>query len=278
MKSRKKRANRGAHYLHGYSEKEQKRLYKQARFLEHIVYQHIDFWKANRVIEIGCGVGAQTEILIERFPHLQVVGVDISKEQIKQAEIHLADEIAASRVFFEVADAGRLPYESNSFDGAFICWFLEHVREPVKILREARRVLKASSTIYLTEPMNAAFYVNPYSPKTLQYWFEHNDYQWSVGGDPFVGARLANYLIAAGFQNVSTQVLVDHYDNRAPKRRAEYIEYWTELLLSGAPRLLKSKRITPKMVKEVRKELERLKDDPDAVFFSVAVQAQAQAF
>jgi ubiquinone/menaquinone biosynthesis C-methylase UbiE len=272
-----KSSSRGG-YLHGYSPREQDRLYHQARFLEGSVYEQVDFHKQTQVIEVGCGVGAQTEILLERFPGLKVHGVDASSDQLKRAKAHLSKAVRAGRVSLSQANAETLPFDENAFDGAFLCWFLEHVEKPVEVLREARRVLRTGGVIYCTEPMNAGFYLHPYSPATLQFYFAYNDYQWTLKGDPFVGGKLGNYLLAAGFQNVTSRVIVHHMDNRTPKRRAEYIEYTSDVLLSGAPGLVKAGKVTPELVKDMRSELERLKHEPDAVFFDVVVQARAQAF
>jgi ubiquinone/menaquinone biosynthesis C-methylase UbiE len=265
-------------YLHGYSPEEQDRLYKQARFLEKTIYENVDFSKQKEILEVGCGTGAQTEILLRRFPHLHIQGIDMSDAQIKRARTHLASEVKSQRVQFDQGDATNLPYTENSFDGAFLCWILEHVQEPVKILKEVLRVIRANGVVYCSEVMNATFFVHPYSPATLQYWFAFNDHQWSLKGDPFVGAKLANYLIEAGFQNVTTQVKVHHYDNRSPKMRKDFIEYWTELLLSGAPSLLTAGKVTPELVDEMKKELKALISDSDAVFYYSWIQARAQAF
>lgn len=264
-------------YLHGFDPAEQDRLYRQARFLESSVYEHVDFSKQRSVIEVGCGVGAQTEILLDRFPHLHVHGVDAQQAQIDRARRHLRPQLKAGRVSLDVGDALKLPFADNSFDGGFICWLLEHVQNPVAILAELKRVLKTGGVIYLSEVLNATFYVHPYSPATQQYWFAFNDHQWNLGGDPFVGAKLANYLLAAGYQDISLNVAVHHYDNRSPKRRAQFIEYWTSLLLSGAPGLLAAKRVTAEVVREMTAELERLKNDPDAVFFYSWVRGRAEA-
>ncbi len=264
-------------YLHGYSTKEQDRLYRQARFLESNVFGTIDFSRQSHILEVGCGVGAQTEILLERFPKLSVQGLDISDDQIARARKRLASPIREGRCEFGTGNALTLPFSENSFDGVFICWFLEHVQKPIEILREIRRTLRANSVIYCSEVMNATFYLHPYSPATLEYWFTFNDHQWNLKGDPFVGGKLANYLLAADYQNVTTEVKVEHFDNRTPKRRAEWISYWTELLLSGAPGLLKAGRVDEKLIEEMKGELERLKHDPDAVFFYSWVQARAEA-
>ena len=265
-------------YLHGYSSEEQDRLYQQAQFLEPSVFEGVDFSENRRVLEVGCGVGAQTEILLRRFPQLKIQGVDASEPQIARAKAHLAADVKAGRAAFDVGDALHLPYPDNSFDGAFLCWFLEHVQEPVGILREVIRVLNAGGRISCNEVLNATFYVHPYSPATLQYWFAFNDHQWTLKGDPFVGAKLANYLLAAGFQNVQTQPAVLHYDNRAPKQRARFIEYWTSLLLSGAKGLIDAGKVTEEIVQEMTRELDTLKDDPDAVIFYSYIKATAQAF
>lgn len=265
-------------YLHGYTPEEQNRLYKQARFLEPSVFDGVDFSQATRIVEVGSGVGAQTEIMLERFPHLHITGIDAAEAQVARAKEHLAPAVASGRVDFTVGDALHLPFEDNTFDGAFVCWLLEHVQEPVAILKEIHRVLKPNGTIYCSEVLNATFYVHPYSPATLQYWFAFNDHQWNLKGDPFVGAKLANYLLASGFQNIKTDFPVHHYDNRAPKKRAQFIEYWTNLLLSGAPGLINAGRVTTEIVEEMTRELARLKDDPDSVFYYSWVRARGQAF
>lgn len=264
-------------YLHGFSEKEQDRLYRQATFLAPWVFENVDFGKCRNLIEVGCGVGAQTEILLNKFPHLHIQGVDASEAQIKRASQHLKKFIKADRVTLSLGDAMKLPFEDNRFDSAFVCWLLEHVRDPIGILKELHRVLASGGLLYCSEVFNSSFFVHPYSPNMLRYWFEFNDHQWSLKGDPFVGAKLGNYLLSAGYRNIRTQVITYHFDNRTPKMRAQFIEEWTSLLLSGAPELLKARKVTEKVVNGMRQELQQLKEDHNSVFFYSWIQAQAQA-
>ncbi len=264
-------------YIHGFSKAEQDRLYKQARIHENIIFEKIDFSNQQRILEVGSGVGAQTQILLERFPQLQIDCVDASSEQIKRASETLKDSIKSGKVKIYQSDASQLPFSEDSMDGAFICWLLEHVQDPIAILQEIRRVLKSGGVIYCNEVFNSTFYLHPYSPAMLKYWFEFNDYQWSIKGDPFVGGKLANYLMKAGFQNITTQVLTHQYDNRTPKRRAAFIDYWCNLMLSGAPDLIKTGRVDEKIVNGMKDELQKLKTDPDAVIFYSWIQARAVA-
>lgn len=265
-------------YIHGFTKGEQDRLFQQARVHEDVIFSPIDFSGCKSILEIGSGVGAQTQILLERYPEAKIQCVDASPEQVARAKEALKTYVKSGRVSITQADALHLPFKDNSFDGAFICWLLEHVQNPVGILAEAKRALKPGGVIFCNEVFNATFYVHPYSPATLKFWLEFNDYQWSLKGDPFVGGKLANYLMAAGYQNVTTKVLTHQYDNRMPKKRAAFIDYWTELLLSAAPSLIKAGRVTEKIVKEMTDESEALKNAPDSVIFYSWIQARAEAY
>ena len=262
-------------YLHGFTPTEQSRLYHQARFLEDHVFANVDFSGRKHIIEIGSGVGAQTEILLERFPKTKISCVDLSQEQITRAKKHLEQPIKKGVVNITQANAADLPFEDDTFDGAFVTWFLEHVPDPVAILKEARRVLRRDAVIYINEVLNSTFFVHPYSPATQQYWFAFNDQQWSLKGDPYVGAKLGNYLMEGGFGNIQTRFSYWHLDNRQPKLRGRFIEYWINLLLSGAPELVKSGKVNKTIIKQMTQELHALRDNPDSVLFFGFMKAMA---
>ncbi|HKE00883.1 MAG TPA: methyltransferase domain-containing protein [Planctomycetota bacterium] len=266
-------------YLHGFSRGEQDRLYRQARFLEPMVHGGYEFRRRRKLIEVGSGVGAQTEILLRRYPELHVTCVERNREQLERARAFLATvPWAAARHTLVEGDATMLDFEASTFDSAFVCWLLEHVPDPARVLSELRRVLIPGSPIVVSEVLNATFFLDPYSPNTLRYWMAFNDLQLELGGDPFVGAKLGNLLQAVGFRDVETFVKTFHLDNRVPGERAEFLAYWTELLLSGSQGLLEAKRVSPEVVEGMRTELARVGRDPNAVFFYSFIQARARAF
>lgn len=266
-------------YLHGYSANEQDRLYRQARFLEPMIYEGLPYRRRRKLIEVGSGVGAQTEILLRRFPEMHVHCVEYNEVQIARAEQFLRIvPWAAGRYNLIRGDATRLEFEADTFDSGFICWVLEHVPDPELVLSELRRVLIPGSPVVLNEVLNATFFIDPYSPNTLRYWMAFNDRQIELGGDPFVGAKLGNLLQAVGFREIQTFVKTFHLDNRVPGERAEFISYWTELLLSGSAELLKAGRVSGEVVEGMKAELARVARDPNAVFFYSFIQAQARAF
>lgn len=263
-------------YLHGFSEKEQNRLRYQAEFNEQRIYKEIDFSRCKNIIEVGCGVGAQSEILLRRFPKLNLTGIDLNDDQLASAKkfLNLKPELKG-RFEIQKMNAEDLSFDSNSFDGAFLCWILEHVPTPQNVLAEVRRVLAPGSKIYITEVLNSSFFLDPYSPNIWKYWMEFNDYQIDKAGDPFVGAKLGNLLLSSGYKNIQTRVKTFYFDNRSPAERKETIEFWTDLLMSGRDILIKENRITEELAAAAEKELRLVAKDPNAVFYYNFIQAEA---
>lgn len=263
-------------YLHGFSPTEQERLVRQARMAESTVFHDIDFGGGRKLLEVGSGVGAQTEILLRRFPDLHVTCVDLNEGQIAAAGDKLGQmSWLDGRYALHRADATDLPFQARSFDGAFLCWVLEHVPSPARVLSEVRRVLSPGAIVHVTEVMNSSFLLDPYSPNVWRYWMAFNDFQLETGGDPFVGAKLGNLLLAGGYRDVTTQVKTFHFDNRDPSPRKMMIAFWEELLLSASGQLIAAGKVDQETVDGVRQEMRQVQNDPNAVFFYSFMQARA---
>lgn len=263
-------------YLHGFDRKEQNRLLHQARFLEPYVYSGIDLEFQKNLLEIGCGVGAQSQILLRRFPDLKIQGVDFNPKQLAVAEHELRSYMKEGRVKLKQADAQKLNLPKKDYDAAFICWLLEHVPEPLKVLKQARKHLRKGAKIYCTEVFNQTLFMEPYSPAYLKFWAQFNDYQWTIKGHPFIGGNLGHLLKEAGFVDIQTEVRPLHFDSREPERRADFVEYFYQILLSAEKTLQKEGRITPADLREMKREVDRVKKAKDSVFFYAFVRATAR--
>lgn len=264
-------------YLHGFNQEEQDRLYRQAEFGEQSVYRDVDFSTCKSVIEVGSGVGAQSAILLRRFPKIDLTCVDASEVQIQVAENHLSQlSYAKDRYKILQMDAQSLDLDGGQFDGAFLCWILEHVADPLRVLSEVRRVLRPGGRIYVTEVMNSTFFLDPYCPNMWKYWMAFNDYQYDGAGDPFIGAKMGSLLNSVGFRKVRTKVRTWHFDARQPEKRRQAIAYWKELLLSAAGQLIEQKYTTEEVVDGMKKEMRSVQSNPNAVFLYSFMQATAQ--
>lgn len=265
-------------YIHGYDDVEQKRLIAQAAYLAPEVYPGVDFTKCKRVLEIGCGVGAQTKILLKRFPKLSIDAVDLSASQLNQASHHLRREIKAGRVRLFQSDASKLEVlGSQKYDGAFICWFLEHVPNPELVLREAHSHLRRGARLYATEVFNRTFFHSPASAVIDDYWRIFNEQQLELGGDPNVGPKLGGFLKKAGFRKIEWEARSLPFDARDVAARRAFIDYFQDLMLSGAKSLRANKRAPQDVEALLRKEFTRFAKEPDSVIYLSYCRATARA-
>lgn len=65
-------------YIHGYSEREQLRLNEQSIILEELIHAGTNYKTNELILEVGCGIGAQSIILAKRNPKANFIGIDIS--------------------------------------------------------------------------------------------------------------------------------------------------------------------------------------------------------
>lgn len=269
----------GAGYLHGYTPAEQARLLAQAEYLAPFHHPGVDLAGCRQVLEIGCGVGAQMALLLQAWTGARITGVDISPTQLATARQLLAAPLAAGRAELRQVEPGPLPFAPASFDAVYLFWVLEHVPDPVALLAEARRVLKPGGRLYATEVFNAGLHTHPPCPAMQTYWREFNHLQRELGGDPDVGARLANLALGAGLEVVELRdasVLIDARQSQADKHAA-FAKMWRPLLLSAADGLLARGRVNRNLIDAMQAEFGRLERDPQAVFLYQARQLRARA-
>ncbi|MBT0809815.1 methyltransferase domain-containing protein [Litoribacter ruber] len=262
-------------YIHGYQEVEQERLVEQAKVIENQIFDFIDFSQVNRLLEIGSGVGAQTEILLKRFPHLSITGVEYESKQIEKAYKNLEKHgFDTDKVEFIHQDATQLSLEKE-FDGAFICWVLEHVQNPQAILTSMKPCLRDGAMVVVTEVFNSTFYTYPERKEIQDYWKIYNDYQISIGGDPEVGAKLGSMLSDAGYKGIQLRSGGFHLDKREADQKRKVFSYWKNLMSSGAPNLMEENLITEKEVIAMQQAMDELREQEDSIFFYRFIQATA---
>ena len=261
-----------ANYVHGFDPEEQLRLKVQAEFLAPMVYKEVDFSGCKNLLEVGSGVGAQTRILLERFPDLQITCVDSSVVQLAQGRINLASY--GDRVRFVEQDGCKLQL-GERFDAAFVCWTLEHVPSPIQLLVKIKEHLQSGARLYVTEVFNSSLYVSPGYPYLQHYVEVMSNFQRKIGGTPDVGIELGNLLIGAGFSSCTTRFDGFYLDARSGEKRKLVTAYWKELLNSAAPALLAAEECTLEVVEKMLEDLEKLGNDENAIFFYQFVQAKA---
>ncbi|MEO8706544.1 MAG: methyltransferase domain-containing protein [Kofleriaceae bacterium] len=259
-------------YLHGYSAEERARLRVQAHVLSPWVHRDLPYAESRNLLEVGCGTGAQLELLLDAFPDLHVTGLDHAPDQLAAARRNLAGHAPRATLVDGVGE--ELPFADGTFDAGFVCWVLEHVRDPGRVLRELHRVVAPGSPVVISEVMNATLYLEPASPRVMRYWNAFNELQLSLHGDPYVGAKLGHHLHHAGFRHIETTAREVILDDRDAAQRAALCRALRDLLLSAAPSLLAANRVVDADIAAFTEELDTIARGPGSIFFYVVMQAR----
>jgi SAM-dependent methyltransferase len=198
-------------YVHGYDLAESERLADQADVLTELLHCDTRYSAGARVLEAGCGVGAQTVVLADRSPDARFTSLDISEQSLSDARRRIA-AAGATNVEFIRADIMNLPFEAHSFDHAFVCFVLEHLADPVAALTELRGVIRPGGSITVIEGDHGSANFHPQSAAAQAAIDCLSELQHQAGGDALIGRRLYPLLSAAGFTGVQVtprQIYVD---------------------------------------------------------------------
>lgn len=101
----------------------------------------------SRILDVGCGAGSITIDLARLVPQGHVVGVDISSDSLAQAT-SFAQAQGVTNVEFKQSDAHAMrDLVDGSFDIVHSHMVLLHLSDPVKALREMRRLVRDGGVV-----------------------------------------------------------------------------------------------------------------------------------
>jgi ubiquinone/menaquinone biosynthesis C-methylase UbiE len=178
-----------------------------------------------RWIDIGCGNGAFTELLVERCSPVEVQGIDPSEGQLAFARTRPASRLAK----FHQGDAMALPFADNSFDAAVMALVLVFVPDPAKGVSEMVRVVVPGGAVvtYMWDMLDGGFPLDPI----------YSEIQ-AMGIVPTRPPRmdasrmeaLRDLWIGAGLEDVQTREITVH------RTFANFDDFWTTNLKSASLR------------------------------------------
>lgn len=254
-------------YIHGFGSVEEQRLWDQADVLEVAVFDHLPLVERGRLLELGCGVGAELAHVHRRRPGLELLGVELSPTHVAAARRRVGD---IARVV--QADAANLPLPDDCVDQALTIWVLEHVPDPAAVVAEALRVLRPGGTLVCTEVDNATFAFHPELPAVATWWDRFNRVQSDGGGDPFVGRRLSALARGAGAEVLEVRDIAVVATQDEPGRRDVLIDYVSQLLASGARAMTEAGAVDAAELAALEADLDLARRDPTVGWEYHAVQ------
>lgn len=203
-------------YVHGYDPQENTRLQDQATTLVDLLHSDTRYPSGSRVLEAGCGVGAQTVTLARNSPGASIVSIDISMDSIAQAKQNVR-AAGLNNVQFQQGDIFHLPFPPRSFDHVFVCFVLEHLKEPIIALRELKECLRPGGTITVIEGDHGSAYFHPDSDAARAAIHSQVELQSRAGGNALIGRSLYPLLVSADYRDCRVYPRMVYVDSSKPE-------------------------------------------------------------
>jgi SAM-dependent methyltransferase len=203
-------------YVHGYAAREEVRLVDQATTLSELLLGDTRYAAGARVLEAGCGVGAQTITLARASPGAQFTSIDIAPDSLEAARRRL-DAVGIRNVTFQQADLYDLPFAEASFDHIFVCFVLEHVSRPLEALQSLRSRLKSGGSMTVIEGDHGSTFFHPDNADAHRAIECLIELQARAGGNALIGRQLFPLLSEADLRDVKASARTVYVDSSRPE-------------------------------------------------------------
>ncbi len=182
------------------------------------------------LLDVGSGPGTITADLAGRVAPGAVTAVEATADALSLTAAELARRgVTADLV---VGDVHDLPFPDASFDVVHAHQVLQHVADPVRALREMRRVCRPGGVIAVRDADYAGFTWWPRIPG-IDRWLElYEDAARANGGEPDAGRRLLGWALDAGL--VDVEVTASTWCFATPEDREYWGGMWADRIVESA--------------------------------------------
>jgi len=182
-----------------------------------------------RVLDVGCGPGTITAGLADRVPQGRVTGIDAAPEIVEQARRAAGGRTNAD---FAAADVYALGFPDGSFDVVHAHQVLQHLGDPVRALREMRRVTRPGGLIAARDGDYSGFMWYPQPPVLDEWRALYLAVARGNGGEPDGGRHLHAWARAAGLTDVTCSS--SNWTYATDAERAWWGESWAVRVVESA--------------------------------------------
>jgi SAM-dependent methyltransferase len=195
-----------AHYIHGTDPEEQKRLSRLNHLINRRSLAALGLEGGERVLDVGSGLGQLSRAMaLAAGPQGRVIGIERSREQLARAQelAHAAGE--GTLVDFRLGDAANPPLrdeEWGTFDVAHTRFLLEHLTDPLSVVKAMVRAVRPGGRIVLQDDDHNNFRLWPEVPETDRVWRAYLLTYGRMGMDANIGRRLVELLHQSGAKPV----------------------------------------------------------------------------
>jgi SAM-dependent methyltransferase len=205
----------------------------------------------------------------------EVIAFDRAEAQVETAR-KLASQHGIKNVHFRAGHADSLDLPDHSVDAVYCRFLLEHVADPVRVVREMARVVKPGGWVCAYEWENSCGAIHPDSPAVKEVWAAIYRLQDIRGGDSRIARRLYGVFREAGLSEVRAQGFAWTITADEREKLEGYVTGAREIITQTREGLLADKLVTPADLAQAEQEYQRLLDSPRAYVFEGFCRAVGQ--
>jgi ubiquinone/menaquinone biosynthesis C-methylase UbiE len=186
------------------------RLQQQAqavRGVETTILRGAGIQPTHDVLEIGSGPGFVTDLLAELAPEGSLHAVEPSPTLISQLEGNVRQKPARG-LFAHQAYGDALPLTDQSIDFSYTRFVLQHVPKPQAVMQEVFRVTRPGGRFCAVDSDDGLVLFHPEEQRVDHVLRSAQSIQASQGGDRFIGRKMQEMMLLAGFSKVKTRVMM----------------------------------------------------------------------
>jgi ABC-2 type transport system ATP-binding protein len=110
--------------------------------------------KLGKTVELGCGTGVYTELILPKTTHL--VATDLSNELLELARKRLGNN---PKVTIQNENCRATSFASDAFDNVFMANLIHVVENPAQVLEECHRVLRKGGVLIIVTYTNVGMHL-----------------------------------------------------------------------------------------------------------------------
>lgn len=191
-------------YIHGSEAEEQHRLSRLNELINGAALRELGLQGGERILDVGSGLGQFSRAMARAAgPTARVLAIERDPAQIAEARRQAEGAGEGALVEWRRGDAATMPLapsEWGTFEVAHTRFLLEHVPDPLAVVRGMVRAVRPGGRVVLADDDHELLRLWPEAPPVMDAWNAYIETYRAARNDPFIGRRLVSLLHEAGVQ------------------------------------------------------------------------------
>jgi ubiquinone/menaquinone biosynthesis C-methylase UbiE len=118
------------------------------RFYQTLAISNLNLAQQESFLDVGCGTGWAVREASKQLKSGKACGIDVSPKMIAKA---VAQTPSSGNIEFRIASSEAIPYPDESFSAVLCTCSFHHYKNPIRALKEIRRVMKRDGKLALLD-------------------------------------------------------------------------------------------------------------------------------